>query len=113
MKFPILTFLLEEVPAKISLLPESVRELLEARADLFGNLSVASEKNNRDILSLKTLKDCCLAEADGTLPTSFALFPKKAILFGGKFSTPKTSVFLKIGRGCSLSDVLEKKVPKK
>src|SRR3990167_9505915 len=70
------------------------------------------EVKDLDILSGKMLKECCLQEADGTLPTSFVLFPKAATISGGKFSMPKTSVSLKTG-SVSLSSVLETKIPKK
>src|SRR3990167_4965129 len=112
-KFPTLICLRAEVLAKISALPESVQELWGAEADLFGSISVAYEKNNQDILFGKTLKDCLVLGEDLTSPTFSLLFPKVGILFGGKFSTPKISVSLKTGKGYSLSDVLETKVPKK
>src|SRR3990167_2206932 len=111
-KYPILICLQVGVLAKISLLPESVQELWGAEADLFGSISVAYEKNSQDILYGKTLKELCLAEEVGISQTFSLLFPKVGILFGGKFSTPKTSVFLKT-ESVSLSAVLETKIPKK
>ena len=79
-----------------------------------GSTFDAYEINNLSISSGKMLKECCLQEADGTLPTSLVLFPKQGILSGGKFSTPTTSVSLKTGN-VSLSSVLvpTSEVPKK
>src|SRR3990167_5042711 len=57
----------------------------------------AYEINNLPISFGKMLKELCLREADGTLPTSLLLFPKASTLSGGKFSTPRTLVSLKIG----------------
>src|SRR3990167_2890267 len=111
-KYPILICLQVEALAKISALPVSVQELWGAEADLFGSISVAYEKNSQDILFGKMLKELCLHEGDGISQTFSLLFPKKGILFGGKFSTPKISVSLKT-ESVSLSSVLEKEVPQK
>lgn len=77
-----------------------------------GNLSEHSELKNLDISSGKMLRECCLQEAVGTLPTSLVLFPKVGIICGGKFSTPKILVSLKT-ESVSLSSVLETKIPKR
>src|SRR3990167_1313604 len=111
-KFPTLIFSQEGVLAKTF---QSLAK--EGDLPVQSHLSLGSsyedyEVKDLDILSGKMLKECCLQEADGTLPTSFVLFPKVAIISGGKFSMPKTSVSLKT-ESVSLSSVLEKKVPKK
>src|SRR3990167_140420 len=105
-KYPILTCLQGVLPAKIfQLLAKEEGFPVQGRLSL-GSLSEDYETNSQSISSGKMLKELCLAEADGTLPTCSVLFPKAGILFGGKFSTPKTSVFLKTANE-SLSSVLE------
>src|SRR3990167_486546 len=111
-KFPTLIFSQEGVLAKTFQSLAKEGGLPVQSHLLLGNSYDDYEVKDLDILSGKMLKECCLQEADGTLPTSFVLFPKVATISGGKFSTPKTSVFLKTG-SVSLSSVLEKKIPKK
>ena len=111
-KYPTLISSQAEVPAKIF---QSLANAGGFKAQ--GLLSLGSsydayEINNLPISSGKMLKECCLQEADGILPTSLLLFPKAGMLSGGKFSTPKISVFLKT-ESVFLSLVLEKEVPKK
>src|SRR3990167_9196790 len=111
-RLPILICSQGEVPAKIfqSLVKDEglgVQGLLS-----LGSSYDAYELKNLNILSGRMLRGLCLAEADGTLPTSLLLFPKVGMLYGGKFSTPKISVSLKT-ESVSLSSVLEKEVPKK
>src|SRR3990167_9152532 len=111
-KYPILICSQGVLPAKIfqSLAKE---EGLSVQSHLsLGSLYEDYEINSQSISFGKTLKVSCLAKADGTLPTSSLLFPKVGMLFGGKFSTPRISVSLKI-ENVSLSSVLETKIPKK
>ena len=111
-KLPILICSSEGVPAKIFQSLVSGEGLPVQGLLSLGSSYDAYALKNLDILSGRMLKELCLAEADGTLPTSLLLFPKVGILSGGKFSTPKTSVSLKT-ESVSLSSVLEKEVPKK
>ena len=111
-KLPILICSSGEVPAKIFQSLVSGEGLPVQGLLSLGSSYDAYALKNLDILSGRMLKELCLAEADGTLPTSLLLFPKVGILYGGKFSTPKISVSLKT-ESVSLSSVLEKEVPKK
>src|SRR3990167_10831182 len=111
-KLPILICSQGVLPAKIFQSLVKGEDLPVQSHLLLGSLYEDYEVKNLDILSGKMLKELCLAEADGTLPTSLLLFPKVATIYGGKFSTPKTSVSLKTG-SVSLSSVLETKIPKK
>src|SRR3990167_7726230 len=111
-KLPILICSSGEVTAKIFQSLVSGEGLPVQGLLSLGSSYDAYALKNLDILSGRMLKELCLAEADGTLPTSLLLFPKVGILYGGRFSTPKTSVSLKTG-SVSLSSVLEKKIPKK
>lgn len=58
------------------------------------------------------LKVLSQAIKDGTLPKCKLKWPKQGTLSDGKFSTPKTSVYLKTG-SASLSSVLEENVDEK
>jgi len=111
-KFPTLICSQGVLPAKIFQSLARDKDFMVQGRLWHGSLSEDYETNSQDILSGKMLKELCLAEAGGTLPTCSLLFPKVGILSGGKFSTPKTSVFLKTGN-VSLSSVLEKEVPKR
>src|SRR3990167_7258679 len=111
-KLPTLICSAAEVPAKIFQSLVSGEGLPVQGLLSLGSLYDAYEIKNLSILSGKMLKELCLHEADGILPTSLVLFPKVGIISGGKFSTPKISVSLKT-ESVSLSAVLEKEVPKK
>src|SRR3990167_7916147 len=91
-KYPILICSQGVLPAKIFQSLAKGEGLLVQNHLSFGSSYEHCEVKNLDILSLKMLKDLCLHEMDGILPISFVLFPKVGMLFGGKFSTPKTSV---------------------
>src|SRR3990167_10104907 len=111
-KYPILICSQGVLPAKIfqSLAKE---EGLAVQSHLsLGSSYEDYEINSQSISFGQMLKELCLQETDGTLPTSSLHFPKVGMLFGGKFSTPKTSVSLKT-ESVSLSSVLETKTPKK
>ena len=111
-KYPTLICLRGGLPVKIfqSLAKDEglgVQEVLS-----LGSLSEHYAVKSHDISFGKTLEGLCHHEAGGILPTSLLLFPKVGILSGGKFSTPKISVFLKT-ESVSLSSVLEMDIPKK
>src|SRR3990167_11128359 len=111
-KLPTLICSAAEVPAKIFQSLVSGEGLPVQGLLSLGSLYDAYDIKNLSILSGKMLKELCLHEADGILPTSLVLFPKVGIISGGKFSTPKISVSLKT-ESVSLSSVLEKEVSKK
>lgn len=104
LKYPTLIFSQEDRRAKTY--PLLVRELDSEgkEVDYFLNLCEQSKKRSRDILFGKTLKELYRATEAGILQQSSMKWPKQGILSGGKFSMPKTSVFLKT-ESVSLSSV--------
>lgn len=110
--FPILICSSAEVLAKISPSLESEQGSLGLGADLPTSTSVRSKKSVPLTSSGRMSKVFSQATEDGTLPLFSIKWPKRGILSGGKFSTPKISVSLKTANA-SLSSVLETEVPEK
>ena len=103
--------------AKISQSQESKPDFKETVQACFSELCTLSDSSKKKInpltFSLRTLKICLVLMEDGISPDCSLKWSREGMMLNGKCSTPKIMECRKIGKGVSLSDILEEEVPQK
>ena len=112
--FPSQTVGASDSLAKTSPSQESNSDLLAIAQASFSELCTfldSSQKKRSPLTySLRMLKTCLVLMEDGITPGFSLKWSAAGTMRSGAFSIPKTSEFLKTGRECSLSDILEDEV---
>ena len=108
-----LTLFVEDSPARIYQLPDSVQVWLESDQD-FGSSSIEFLRSlGRDGLSSRTSPACYPVTEDGTLPSSFEGWSSSGMACAGGYWTLSMPEWHSGAAVCSLSQVLETDVPRK
>ena len=103
----------EDSHVRLSQLLES-EEALPIQGELFSSKSpVYSKIKTQNISSLKMLKDCYLTTTEGLLKSSSQRLQNFGMTYNGKCLTARISESPRIGKECSLSDILEEQVDPK
>lgn len=111
-QYPTLTCSSVEVLAKIYQSLESVKDLKESGQDSLPSISAPLKKKSLSISSGKMLREFCHRTKALISQGCKIKWPKQGMACGGKYLTPKTSVYPKTESVC-LSSVLEMGVPEK
>lgn len=90
--------------------PADVQDCFMQLQDLYGN---CKKKIDPACYSLKTLKIYCQLIEDMTSAPFSLNWMKSGMMQNGRFSTLRIMESPKIGKGCSLLDILEADVPEK
>ena len=103
--------------ARTSVLQGFEQDLTETEARWCERFSDSLKKRKKKIdpngLSMRMLKGCCQAIEDGTLPRFCLSFTGGGMTSNGEYSTQSFSVSRRIGKECTLSDILEDTVDAK
>ena len=111
--FPTSTYLLEDSLAKLSALLESEGDLTTPE-ELSSMTSCGfSKKSSQDTSYWKTSKDCFLMTEEELLKSSSPRLLSWGMAWNGKYLTQRISESPRIGKECSLSDILEDSVDDK
>lgn len=110
---PILTSSVEDFLAKLSQLPEEDKDLTTAGAISFLTSFGFSKTKDPDIWYSKTLKGYLITTVDKLSSPLLKNLPTLGIECNGRFLILSSSAFLKTGKECILSDVLETNVSEK
>ena len=110
---PTLTSWLGDFLARHSALRESVEDLTIQEEHSFLTSQGFVQKKDPDIWYLKTLKVCYLMTKEKLSRQSLGFSPVWGIELNGRYLTARISEFPRIGKECSLSDILETGVPEK
>ena len=104
-------------PVRTSVLQGFEQDLTETEARWCERFSDSLKKRKKKIdpngLSMRMLEGCCQAIEDGTLPRFSLSFTGGGMTSNGEYSTQSFSVSHRIGKECTLSDILEDTVDAK
>jgi DNA (cytosine-5)-methyltransferase 1 len=108
-----LTSCVQDFLAKLSQLLERDEALVSPEAQCFLKSQGFYETKNPNILYSKMLKGYLTTSVEELLQLSLKFSPTLGIQLNGRFLILSSSVYLKTGKECSLSDVLQENVSEK
>src|SRR5574344_174948 len=108
-----LTSCVQDFLAKLSQLLEKDEDLASPEAQCFLKSQGFYETKNPNILYSKMLKGYLTTSVEELLQLSLKFSPTLGIQLNGRFLILSSSAFLKTGKECSLSDVLQENVSEK
>jgi hypothetical protein len=107
------TSLLEDFLVKLSQLLEKEEDLMTPEGLSFLKSHEFSETKDPDIFFSKTLKAYLVMKAEKLSRQYLGFSPTLGMTINGKYLIPRTSVSHRIGKECSLSEILEENVDQK
>jgi len=113
MTFPTMTSSPQDSPARRLVSQANAEDLTIHEALSFLKSHESVEQKSQDIYYLKTSRAYLVTSLDKLSRQSLKFSPTLGMFYNGKFSIVKTSESHRIGKECSLSDILEKNVDQK